>query len=147
MPRRVCPVHRALDKDPGRAAWNAGTPLTLVRNRACSLAEAEDARLAARERKRARRSSPPKTFVKCATLGQHLGWTTLAGAADASPTERRGGTMKFVLFVIALDARSGQRVWRYNLGAGVNGRQYVAVAAGGNFQLTYPCGDVVAIFK
>jgi len=55
--------------------------------------------------------------------------------------------MKFVLFVIALDARSGQRVWRYNLGAGVNGRQYVAVAAGGNFQLTYPCGDVVAIFK
>lgn len=56
----------------------------------------------------------------------------------------------------AFDAKSGQRVWRYNLGAGVNappvsyvvnGQQYVAVAAGGNFQLTYPYGDVVAIFK
>jgi hypothetical protein len=29
----------------------------------------------------------------------------------------------------------------------VNGEQYVAVAAGGNFQLTYPYGDTVAIFK
>ena len=56
----------------------------------------------------------------------------------------------------AFDATSGQRVWRYNLGAGVNappvtymvnGQQYIAVAAGGNFQLTYPYGDVVAIFK
>jgi PQQ-dependent dehydrogenase (methanol/ethanol family) len=56
----------------------------------------------------------------------------------------------------AFDARSGQRVWRYNLGAGVNappvtylvnGEQYVAVAAGGNFQMTYPYGDVIAIFK
>jgi alcohol dehydrogenase (cytochrome c) len=56
----------------------------------------------------------------------------------------------------AFDAKSGERVWRYNLGAGVNappvtyrvnGEQYVAVAAGGNFQLTYPYGDTVAIFK
>jgi PQQ-dependent dehydrogenase (methanol/ethanol family) len=56
----------------------------------------------------------------------------------------------------AFDAKSGERVWRYNLGAGVNappvtymvnGQQYIAVAAGGNFQLTYPYGDVVAIFK
>lgn len=56
----------------------------------------------------------------------------------------------------AFDAKSGQRVWRYNLGAGVNappvtylvsGQQYIAVAAGGNFQLSYPYGDVVAIFK
>jgi mono/diheme cytochrome c family protein len=29
----------------------------------------------------------------------------------------------------------------------VNGEQYIAVAAGGNFQLTYPYGDSVAIFK
>jgi glucose dehydrogenase len=43
-----------------------------------------------------------------------------------------------------------------NIGAGVNappvtymvnGEQYLAVAAGGNSQLTYPYGDVVAIFK
>lgn len=56
----------------------------------------------------------------------------------------------------AFNARSGERVWRYNLGAGVNappvtyqvdGNQYIAVAAGGNFQLSYPYGDVVAIFK
>jgi PQQ-dependent dehydrogenase (methanol/ethanol family) len=56
----------------------------------------------------------------------------------------------------AYDATSGRRVWRYNLGAGVNappvtymvnGVQYIAVAAGGNFQLGYPYGDDVVIFK
>jgi glucose dehydrogenase len=29
----------------------------------------------------------------------------------------------------------------------VNGEQYIAVAAGGNFQMTYPLGDAIAIFK
>ena len=52
--------------------------------------------------------------------------------------------------------KSGERVWRYNLGAGVNappityqvnGEQYIAVAAGGNFQMGYPYGDTLAIFK
>jgi alcohol dehydrogenase (cytochrome c) len=56
----------------------------------------------------------------------------------------------------AFNAASGKLVWRYNLGAGVNappityqvhGVQYLAVAAGGNFQLTYPYGDTVAIFR
>jgi alcohol dehydrogenase (cytochrome c) len=56
----------------------------------------------------------------------------------------------------AFNARSGDRIWRYNLGAGVNappityqvdGEQYIAVAAGGNFQMTYPYGDTLAIFK
>jgi PQQ-dependent dehydrogenase (methanol/ethanol family) len=56
----------------------------------------------------------------------------------------------------AFNAKSGDLVWRYNLGAGVNappvtyqvnGTQYLAVAAGGNFQLTFPYGDTVAIFK
>jgi PQQ-dependent dehydrogenase (methanol/ethanol family) len=56
----------------------------------------------------------------------------------------------------AFDATSGRKVWRYNLGAGVNappvsymvdGVQYIAVAAGGNFQLGYPYGDDVVIFK
>jgi alcohol dehydrogenase (cytochrome c) len=56
----------------------------------------------------------------------------------------------------AFNASSGERLWRYNLGAGVNappityqvnGEQYVAVAAGGNFQMTFPYGDTLAIFK
>lgn len=56
----------------------------------------------------------------------------------------------------AFDATSGEKLWRFNLGAGVNappitysvdGVQYVAVAAGGNFQMGFPYGDVIAIFK
>ncbi len=56
----------------------------------------------------------------------------------------------------AFNAQSGERVWRYNLGAGVNappityrvnGEQYIAVAAGGNFQMGFPYGDALAIFK
>ncbi len=56
----------------------------------------------------------------------------------------------------AFDAKTGDELWHYNLGAGVNappvtyevgGQQYVAVAAGGNFQLTYPLGDAIAIFR
>ena len=56
----------------------------------------------------------------------------------------------------AVDAKTGKNLWRYNLGAGVNappityevnGQQYIAVAAGGNFQLTFPYGDIIAIFK
>lgn len=56
----------------------------------------------------------------------------------------------------AFNARTGKRLWRFQLGAGVNappisyevnGVQYIAVAAGGNFQLSYPYGDAVAIFK
>ena len=56
----------------------------------------------------------------------------------------------------AFDAKSGDQLWHYNLGAGVNappttyevnGQQYLAVAAGGNFQLSYPLGDAIAIFK
>jgi glucose dehydrogenase len=56
----------------------------------------------------------------------------------------------------AFDATVGKKLWSYHLGAGVNappityqvdGRQYVAVAAGGNFQLDYPLGDAIAIFR
>jgi PQQ-dependent dehydrogenase (methanol/ethanol family) len=56
----------------------------------------------------------------------------------------------------AFDATNGNELWHYNLGAGVNappvtyevnGEQYIAVAAGGNFQMTYPLGDAIAIFK
>jgi alcohol dehydrogenase (cytochrome c) len=56
----------------------------------------------------------------------------------------------------AFDATTGKKLWSYHLGAGVNappvtyqvgGQQYIAVAAGGNFQLDYPLGDAIAIFK
>jgi glucose dehydrogenase len=59
------------------------------------------------------------------------------------------------LMPAAFNAKTGEKVWRYNLGAGVNappisyevdGRQYIAVAAGGNSQLNYPRGDAIAIF-
>lgn len=55
----------------------------------------------------------------------------------------------------AFNAKTGKKLWRFYLGAGVNappitysvnGRQYVAVAAGGNFQINYQRGDAVAIF-
>lgn len=55
----------------------------------------------------------------------------------------------------ALNAKTGEKLWHFNLGAGVNappvayevdGKEYIAVAAGGNFQMSYPYGDVVAIF-
>ena len=56
---------------------------------------------------------------------------------------------------LAFDARTGARLWRYQASAGVNappisyavnGRQYVAVAAGGNFQINAPRGDEVLAF-
>ena len=55
----------------------------------------------------------------------------------------------------AFNATNGKLLWRYNLGAGVNappvaysvnGREYIAVAAGGNFQMSFPYGDALAIF-
>jgi len=56
----------------------------------------------------------------------------------------------------AFDAKTGKRVWRFQLGAGVNappvtyevdGQQYIAVAAGGNFLQHTQTGDTLAIFK
>ncbi|MBB6247912.1 PQQ-binding-like beta-propeller repeat protein [Rhodanobacter sp. A1T4] len=56
----------------------------------------------------------------------------------------------------AFDATSGKKLWRFNLGAGVNappisysvdGVQYIAVGAGGNFQMGFAYGDTIAIFK
>jgi glucose dehydrogenase len=56
---------------------------------------------------------------------------------------------------LAFDARTGRQLWRYDTHAGVNappvsyavqGRQYVAVAAGGNYQINAPRGDEVLAF-
>jgi alcohol dehydrogenase (cytochrome c) len=55
----------------------------------------------------------------------------------------------------AFDARTGQRLWQFNCGAGVNappisyeidGRQYIAVAAGGNALFGYRQGETVVVF-
>jgi alcohol dehydrogenase (cytochrome c) len=55
----------------------------------------------------------------------------------------------------AYDAKTGELLWQYQAGAGVNaaamsfeqdGEQFIAVAAGGNFQLNYPLGDTVLVF-
>ncbi|MFO1412893.1 MAG: PQQ-binding-like beta-propeller repeat protein [Burkholderiales bacterium] len=55
----------------------------------------------------------------------------------------------------AFDAKSGKELWRYNAGAGVNappvsymvnGKQYIAVAAGGNNQIDAKRGNTVVVF-
>ncbi len=55
----------------------------------------------------------------------------------------------------AYDAKSGKKLWSFNCGAGVNappvsytvnGKQYIAVAAGGNTQLDFKRGNSVFVF-
>ncbi len=55
----------------------------------------------------------------------------------------------------AFDAKTGKKLWEYQCGAGVNapatsyvvgGRQYVAVAAGGNTQIDFKRGNTVVVF-
>jgi glucose dehydrogenase len=56
----------------------------------------------------------------------------------------------------ALDAKTGGLLWQYQTGAGVNappvsymvkGKQYVAVAAGGNTQIDFKRGNSVLVFS
>jgi alcohol dehydrogenase (cytochrome c) len=56
----------------------------------------------------------------------------------------------------ALDTRTGERLWQFQTGAGVNappivfrenGHEYVAVASGGNFMLGTPRGDALFAFR
>ncbi len=56
----------------------------------------------------------------------------------------------------AFDAKTGKKLWEYQAGAGVNapavsysvaGKQYVAVAAGGNTQLDFKRGNSVIVFS
>lgn len=58
-------------------------------------------------------------------------------------------------YLDALDTRTGERVWRFQTGAGVNAppiafriadRDYIAVASGGNEQLGTPDGDALFAF-
>jgi alcohol dehydrogenase (cytochrome c) len=55
----------------------------------------------------------------------------------------------------AYDARTGKTLWTFSAGAGCNappvtysldGKQYIAVACGGNYQLGYPLGAAVMVF-
>ena len=55
----------------------------------------------------------------------------------------------------AYDAKTGAVLWKFNCGAGANaapsvfevdGEQFIAVAAGGNFQLSFPLGNTVFVF-
>ena len=55
----------------------------------------------------------------------------------------------------AYDARTGKTLWSFTAGAGAmrhlcrirwNGKQYIAVACGGNYQLGYPLGAAVMVF-
>jgi len=55
----------------------------------------------------------------------------------------------------ALDAKSGEKLWAFNCGAGANampvsyevaGKQYVAMGCGGNTQLDYKRGNAVYVF-
>ena len=55
----------------------------------------------------------------------------------------------------AYDAKSGKKLWSFNCGAGVNsppvsyeigGKQYIAVAAGGNTQLDFKRGNSIFVF-
>ena len=57
--------------------------------------------------------------------------------------------------VDAYDAKKGNSLWQFQTGAGsnsppityeVDSQQYVAVAAGGNFQLNFPRGDILWVF-
>jgi alcohol dehydrogenase (cytochrome c) len=99
-------------------------------------------------------------FVAIDTETGKIAWTYMTPQPLIGGALATGGNLAFFGegngWFDALDATTGKRVWRYNLGAGVNappitytvgGQQYIAVAAGGNFQLGFPYGDTVAIFK
>jgi PQQ-dependent dehydrogenase (methanol/ethanol family) len=55
----------------------------------------------------------------------------------------------------AFDSKTGKLLWHFNAGAGCNsapmtfthkGEQFIAVACGGNFQISYPLGDALMVF-
>ncbi|MEO7040290.1 MAG: PQQ-binding-like beta-propeller repeat protein [Candidatus Elarobacter sp.] len=99
-------------------------------------------------------------FVAIDTETGKIAWTHMTPQPLMGGALATGGNLVFFGegdgWFDALDAKAGKVLWRYNLGAGVNappityevkGQQYIAVAAGGNFQLSFPYGDTLAIFK
>jgi PQQ-dependent dehydrogenase (methanol/ethanol family) len=74
---------------------------------------------------------------------------TLATAGDVVFNGEGNGWFR------AFDARTGKELWKFNVGAGansppvsymVNGKQYVAVSAGGNTQLDFKRGNSLFVF-
>ncbi len=99
-------------------------------------------------------------FVAIDTQTGKIAWTVMTPQPLIGGALATAGNLAFYGegngWFDAVDAHTGKMKWRFNLGAGVNappitymvnGVQYVAVAAGGNFQLSFPYGDTVAIFK
>ena len=99
-------------------------------------------------------------FVAIDTETGKIAWTVMTRQPLIGGALATAGNLAFFgegnSWFNAVDAKTGKRLWRFSLGAGVNappvtyevnGQQYVAVAAGGNFQLTFPYGDTIAIFK
>jgi alcohol dehydrogenase (cytochrome c) len=99
-------------------------------------------------------------FVAIDTETGKVAWTKMTAQPLMGGALATAGNLVFFGeadgYLNALNAQTGEKLWHYNLGAGVNappityevnGVQYIAVAAGGNFQMNYPLGDAVAIFK
>jgi alcohol dehydrogenase (cytochrome c) len=84
-----------------------------------------------------------------ADTAQPLMGGVLATAGDLVFTGEGNGNFN------AYDAKSGKKLWSFFCGAGVNapavsyqigGKQYIAVAAGGNTQLDFKRGNSVFVF-
>jgi PQQ-dependent dehydrogenase (methanol/ethanol family) len=84
-----------------------------------------------------------------ADTAQPLMGGVLATAGDVVFTGEGNGSFN------AYDARNGKKLWSFQCGAGVNsppvsyeigGKQYIAVAAGGNTQLDFKRGNSVFVF-
>jgi alcohol dehydrogenase (cytochrome c) len=99
-------------------------------------------------------------FVAIDTQTGKIAWTKMTAQPLIGGALATGGNLVFMGEgdgdLDAFNAKTGDALWHYNLGAGVNappisyqvdGQQYIAVAAGGNFQMTYPLGDAIVIFK
>ena len=99
-------------------------------------------------------------FVAIDTESGKIAWTIMTPQPLIGGALATAGNLAFYGegngWFDAVDAKTGKPLWRFNLGAGVNappityevkGVQYIAVAAGGNFQLSFPYGDSIAIFK
>ncbi len=90
-------------------------------------------------------------------------WTTCGGNDwnQRYSTLRQTDTSNVASAFVAIpgeeqnDSKTGKLLWQFNGGAGCNsapmtfthgGEQFVAVARGGNFQLTFPLGGAVLVF-
>jgi PQQ-dependent dehydrogenase (methanol/ethanol family) len=108
-------------------------------------------------------SAEPKkdngTFTAVDLATGHIAWQdTLPDPMVGGALATAGGLVFFGTKdkrVIAVDGRTGKSLWQFHASAGVNappvsyaedGRQYIVVASGGNFQENAPRGDDVWVF-